>query len=283
MPFKNVLLIGCGLIGCSLTLALKETKEVKLIHGYDLNDKNLEDALEIGAIDKKTNLDDVSPYDLIILATPVEEVIHSLNNIIPRLTKDTLITDVGSTKFEIIKTVESFENPNVNFIGGHPMAGSEKSGPVYAQKDLFEGKPYILIKSKCCSSNYFENFKNLIEKIGTHIIEMDAKTHDEIVSVTSHLPQVVAFYLVKTLQTFQENNPDYIKLIGSGFKDTTRIAKSDPNMWLSIFKLNKDNIINALDKFEEEIEEFKIKLENDLYNELLIELENISKFRSSID
>ena len=112
---------------------------------------------------------------------------------------------------------------------------------------------------------------------------MDAKTHDKIVSVTSHLPQVVAFYLVKTLQIFQENNSDYIKLVGSGFKDTTRIAKSDPNMWLSIFKLNKDNIINALDKFEEGIEEFKIKLENGLYDELLIELENISKFRSSID
>ncbi|POZ88420.1 MULTISPECIES: prephenate dehydrogenase/arogenate dehydrogenase family protein [Petrotoga] len=278
MLFDTAIIIGTGLIGTSLALAFKETKEISNIIGYDIDNDNLKVALNLGVIDEPAKISDISKADLIIFATPVESINIILRDTIDLIKEDTVVTDVGSTKLKIMRLFDSFKNKKINFIGGHPLAGSERSGPLNAKSDLFKGKKYILIKSANCDQMYFNKFERLITKIEAIPIIIDAKTHDEILSVTSHLPQVISYYLVKTLMDLKEDNENYLKLVGTGFKDTTRLSKSDPLMWIDIFKQNKNNILTAIENFEKELKVFKKNLIEDKYNEIKDDLIKISNF-----
>jgi len=278
MLFDTAIIIGTGLIGTSLALAFKETKEVRNIIGYDIDNNSLKEALKLGAIDEPAKISDISKADLIIFATPVESIKRILRDTINLIKENTVVTDVGSTKYEIMQLFDSFKNKRINFIGGHPLAGSERSGPSNAKADLFKNKKYVLIKSANCDQIYFNRFERLISKIGAIPIIIDAETHDEILSTTSHLPQVVSYYLVKTLIDLKEDNENYLKLVGTGFKDTTRLSKSDPQMWIDIFKQNKENILDAIENFEKELNAFKKNLIEDKYNEIKDDLSKISKF-----
>jgi prephenate dehydrogenase len=278
MLFDTAIIIGTGLIGTSLALAFKETKEVRNIIGYDIDNNSLKEALKLGAIDEPAKISDISKADLIIFATPVESTKSILHDTISLVKENTVVTDVGSTKYKITQLFDSFKNKRVNFIGGHPLAGSEKSGPLNAKADLFKGKKYILIKSPNCDQVYFNKFERLITKIGAIPIIIDAETHDEILSTTSHLPQIISYYLVKTLMNLKEDNENYLKLVGTGFKDTTRLSKSDPQMWIDIFKQNKENILRAIENFEKELNAFKKNLIEDKYKEIKDDLIKISKF-----
>lgn len=278
MLFDTAIIVGTGLVGTSLALAFKETKEVKNIIGYDIDSNSLKEALKLGAIDEPAKISEISKADLIIFATPVESIKSILHDTISLVKENTVVTDVGSTKYEIMQLFDTFKNKRVNFIGGHPLAGSEKSGPLNAKANLFKGKKYVLIKSANCDQIYFNKFERLITKIGAIPIIIDAKTHDEILSTTSHLPQIIAYYLVKTLMNLKEDNENYLKLVGSGFKDTTRLSKSDPQMWIDIFKQNKENILDSIENFEKELNAFKKNLIEDKYNEIKDDMIKISKF-----
>lgn len=279
MLFENVMIVGTGLIGASLGLALKDSQEVNKIIGYDNNIHSLQNALEISSFDLIGSISDLSKANLIIFATPVETTKKLLLENLKSINENTVVTDVGSTKEEIMNLFDSL-NGGINFIGGHPLAGSEKSGPLNAKKDLFKNKPYILVRSKNCKQESFEKFKTLILKIGATPIILDAKIHDKILAVTSHLPQIVAFYLMKTLMDLNEIDNTYLNLTGSGFKDTTRLAGSDAKMWIDIFKQNKNNIIESLTIFEKELKKFKRKLANDKYEKIKEELESIRSFKT---
>lgn len=278
MLFDTAMIIGTGLIGTSLALAFKETKEISNIIGYDIDNNNLKVALNLGVIDEPAKISDISKADLIIFATPVESINIILRDTIDLIKEDTVVTDVGSTKLKIMRLFDSFKNKKINFIGGHPLAGSERSGPLNAKSDLFKDKLYILVKSVNCDQIYFNKFERLISKIGVIPIKLDAETHDEILSVTSHLPQVISYYLVKTLMDLKEDNENYLKLVGTGFKDTTRLSKSDPQMWIDIFKQNKENILTAIENFEKELNTFKKNLIEDKYSEIKDDLIKISTF-----
>jgi len=278
MLFDTAIIVGTGLIGTSLALAFKDTKEIRTIIGYDIDNNSLKEALKLGAIDEPAKILDISKADLIIFATPVESIKRILRDTISLVKENTVVTDVGSTKYEIMQLFDSFKNKRINFIGGHPLAGSERSGPLNAKADLFKDKQYILIKSVNCDQIYFNRFERLISKIGAIPIIIDAETHDEILSTTSHLPQVISYYLVKTLMDLKEDNENYLKLVGNGFKDTTRLSKSDPQMWIDIFKQNKENILRTIENFEKELNAFKENLIEDKYNEIKDDLIKISKF-----
>jgi len=278
MLFDTAMFVGTGLIGTSLALAFKETKEINHIIGYDIDNNSLKTALKLGAIDKPGKISDISKADLVIFATPVESTKRILLDTINLVKEDTVVTDVGSTKYKIVQLFDSFNNKNINFIGGHPLAGSEKSGPSNAKADLFRDKLYILVKSVNCQQTYFDKFERLISKIEAIPMILDAETHDKILSTTSHLPQVISYYLVKTLMDLKEDDENYLKLVGTGFKDTTRLSKSDPQMWIDIFKQNKENILCSIENFEKELNEFKKNLIEDKYNEIKDDLIKISTF-----
>ncbi|MDY6894300.1 MAG: prephenate dehydrogenase/arogenate dehydrogenase family protein [Thermotogota bacterium] len=278
MLFDTAIIVGTGLIGTSLALAFKETKEICTIIGYDIDNNSLKEALKLEAIDKPAKISDFSKVDLIIFATPVESIKRTLRDTISLVKENTVVSDVGSTKYEIMQLFDSFKNKRINFIGGHPLAGSERSGPLNAKSDLFKDKKYVLIKSANCDQIYFNKFERLITKIGAIPIIIDAETHDEILSTTSHLPQIISYYLVKTLMDLKEDNENYLKLVGTGFKDTTRLSKSDPQMWIDIFKQNKKNILDAVENFEKELNVFKKNLTEDKYKEIKDDLIKISKF-----
>ncbi|HOK87748.1 MAG TPA: prephenate dehydrogenase/arogenate dehydrogenase family protein [Fervidobacterium sp.] len=291
MLFENVFVIGTGLIGTSLGLSMKDTGEVGKVKGYDSNTQHVMKALEIGGIDDVGQLQDVGTCDLAVLAVPVESAKSVLEKILPFLKDGTTVTDVGSTKREMMKTFDmlyrklcqtrKFEK-DINFIGGHPMAGSEKSGPDGARGDLFKGKTYVLVRDKNCSDDAFEKFKALVLKFGALPMEMEAETHDLIVSATSHLPQVVSYLLVQTLMDYAKTDDSYLKLVGSGFRDTTRLASSAPAMWIDIFKQNRDNIMDVLTHFQTQIEWFKGMLEAGRYEELSEKLEKIVMFKEHL-
>ncbi|HPZ17094.1 MAG TPA: prephenate dehydrogenase/arogenate dehydrogenase family protein [Fervidobacterium sp.] len=291
MLFENVFVIGTGLIGTSLGLSMKDTGEVGKVKGYDSNTQHVMKALEIGGIDDVGQLQDVGTCDLAVLAVPVESAKSVLEKILPFLKDGTTVTDVGSTKREIMKTFDTLHRKlcqtrkfekDINFIGGHPMAGSEKSGPDGATRDLFVGKTYVLVRDKNCSDDAFEKFKALVLKLGALPMEMEAETHDLIVSATSHLPQVVSYMLVQTLMDYAKTDDSYLKLVGSGFRDTTRLASSAPAMWIDIFKQNGDNIMDVLTHFQTQIEWFKGMLEAGRYEELSEKLEKIVMFKEHL-
>lgn len=291
MLFENVFVIGTGLMGTSLALAMKDTGEVGKVKGYDSNTRHVAKALEIGGIDDVGQLQDVGTCDLAVLAVPVESAKSVLEKILPFLKDGTTVTDVGSTKREMMKTFDMlyrklcqtrrFEK-DINFIGGHPMAGSEKSGPDGARRDLFVGKTYVLVRDKNCSDDAFEKFKALVLKLGALPMEIEAETHDLIVSATSHLPQVVSYVLVQTLMDYAKTDSRYLKLVGSGFRDTTRLASSAPAMWIDIFKQNGDNIVDVLSHFQTQIEWFKGMIEAGRYEELSEKIEKIVAFKEKL-
>ncbi|HOA17277.1 MAG TPA: prephenate dehydrogenase/arogenate dehydrogenase family protein [Fervidobacterium sp.] len=286
MLFENVFIIGTGLIGTSLALAMKSSGEIREIQGYDVNSEHVVKALELGGIDRIGQLKDIDACDLVVLAVPVEGAKDVLGRIFPFLKEGTVVTDVGSTKREIIKAFESLhrcmKDKNVNFIGGHPMAGSEKSGPDGAIQNLFKGKTYVLVRTPSCNDEMFEKFRVLVTKMDASPIEMDAELHDRIVSVTSHLPQVVSYILVQTLIDYAREDERYVSLVGSGFRDTTRLATSIPAVWIDIFKQNKDNLTDVLNHFQAQIEWFKGMIETERYEELNESVTKIVSFKEKL-
>jgi len=286
MLFENVFIIGTGLMGTSLALAMKSSGEIGEIQGYDANSEHVVKALELGGIDRIGQLKDVDGCDLVVLAIPVEGAKDVLGRILPFLKEGTVVTDVGSTKREIIKAFETLhrcmKDKDVNFIGGHPMAGSEKSGPDGAIQDLFKGKTYVLVRTSSCSDEMFEKFRALVVKMDALPVEMDAELHDRIVSVTSHLPQVISYVLVQTLIDYAHEDERYVNLVGSGFRDTTRLATSAPAVWIDIFKQNKDNITDALNHFQAQIEWFKGMIETERYEELHESVTKIVSFKERL-
>jgi len=286
MLFENVFIIGTGLMGTSLALAMKSSGEIGEIQGYDANSEHVIKALELGGIDKIGQLKDIDACDLVVLAVPVEGAKGVLERIFPSLKDGTVVTDVGSTKREIINTFEDLhrcmKDKDVNFIGGHPMAGSEKSGPDGAIQDLFKDKTYVLVRTSSCSDEMFEKFRALVTKMDASPVEMDAELHDRIVSVTSHLPQVISYVLVQTLMDYARKDERYVKLVGSGFRDTTRLATSAPAVWIDIFKQNRDNLTDVLNHFEAQIEWFKGMIEMERYEELSESITKVVSFKEKL-
>ena len=281
--FKNILIVGCGLIGSSILKASLNKKASKNFFVYEKSKKNIR---EIKKINKKIiilkKLDNkISDMDFVIIATPMSQYERVIPHLNKYLSKKSLITDVGSTKENVSKLKKNSLSKSLDWIMSHPISGSEVSGPKYGSKSLFVNKWCIIFSDK----NKIKQKKlvNFWKKIGSKVIIMDAKVHDKIFSITSHLPHLIAYNLIKTAQDFQKTQKkDVIKFSAGGLRDFSRIAASNEIMWRDIFFNNKNNIVSAINLFIKNLKSFKKNIENLDDNTLRKKLVNSKKVRQQI-
>jgi len=282
--FKKVLIIGCGLIGSSILRAIYSKKLSKKIYVLEKSKKNISKIKKIKSNCKfiKNINSEVSGVDLVILCTPMSQykkIIEKLNKI---LKASCLITDVGSTKQNIIKLKNEILNKKLNWISSHPIAGSEVSGPQYGNKNLFMNKWCVIIKEKKQNSKKINLLNKFWKKIGSKVVFMNPNDHDKIFSITSHLPHLIAYNLIKTAQDSQKvQRKNLIKYSAGGLRDFSRIAASNEVMWRDIFFSN-DNIIKAINLFTKNLNSFKKIIKNKNNKKLLSRLSNSKKVRTQI-
>lgn len=282
--FKKIAIIGVGLIGGSLGLALKENRPNFKIIGVDKKEV-IGKAIARGAIDEGTvNPEEgVKEADIVILATPVKTILDLLPKISPFLKKGCLVTDTGSTKGQIVGRAKQVLSKDVFFVGGHPMTGSEKCGIEEANPHLFHNRTYILTPDKKSNLIAIDKIFSLIKMIGANRIVLDPLEHDRIVSAVSHLPQIIAVSLINSIDelALRGKNTNYFRAIGEGFKDMTRIASSPYKIWEDICVTNQENILKMIQEFKNYLKVIEDKLKNDP-GSLKEEFQKASKLRKTI-
>ncbi len=282
---KNILIIGCGLLGSSLVRRINKKKITKKIFIYEKSKKNI---LKIkkqklpGIIVKNLN-DTVLQSQLIIFCTPMSEYKKIILRINKSLNAKHIITDVGSSKLRSKEVVKKNLKKNVHWTSSHPISGSEVSGPEHGKQDLFENKWCILIKDKKTNLRHLKFLNSFWKKMGSKVITMNSKKHDKIFSITSHLPHLVAYNLVKSAQDFEEKQKyDLIKYSAGGLRDFSRIAASNEIMWRDIFFDNALNISKAIDIFIKNLNAFKKDIKSKNNKSILKKLIQTKKVRSKI-
>ena len=282
---KNILIIGCGLIGSSVLRAIHSQKISKNIYIYEKSKKNilLIKKLNIGCkvINKlkKININ----FDLVIFCTPMSQYSKIILKINKFLTDETIVTDVGSTKELSTKNVKKQLKRNITWIPSHPIAGSEVSGAKHGDKNLFKNKWCILIKEKNIKKKHLSKLKSFWKKLGAKVIMMSPKEHDMVFSITSHLPHLVAYNLVKTATDFEKvKKYNLIKYSAGGLRDFSRIAASNEIMWRDVFFSNQKNIISAINLFIKNLNSFKKNIKTRDNKQLIKKLINSKKVRKQI-
>ncbi len=255
MPlFNKVAIIGTGLIGGSIALGIKKKKLAQEVVGVSKHKKSISLALKMKAIDQgSVSLKIIKGADLLIIATPVDTIIALKDEILKYIDKDCIITDVGSTKEKIVGKLEAVLP---NYIGSHPLAGSEKRGIMNVSTSIFDGSLCILTPTKRTTPAAFENIKLLWERLGAKVVILTPKDHDKVLSLVSHLPHIVAFSLINTVPR------SLLKFSSGGLKDTTRIAASDTILWKDILLSNRKNLLDAIRLFEMNLAKIKSAINN---------------------
>jgi len=282
---KKVAILGMGLIGGSLALALQQKGLVEEVIGIDRKEENIKiaqarEAIHRGTTDFATG---VKEADLVILATPVGAITELVRQITPYLKPGCLLTDVGSTKLKVVQEVEAIIPSHLFFVGGHPMTGSDKSGMQAARADIFQGATYLFTPTEKTNLMALEAIKSLISSLGCKIMEMSPDQHDLAVASISHLPHILAVSLVSLVGKLSQENTNLPYLAAGGFRDTTRVASSHPIMWRDICLTNKEGILQIIEEFENVLQETKkIILQEDNEEILLNELVKAKEIRESI-
>ena len=253
-------IVGLGLIGGSIGLKLKDLYENITIYGYDIDDNSVSYCLKNKIIDVKFDEEFLSEFNFIFLAIPVESIKNKLTDYLNKTSDKTLIIDLGSTKFQICNSVENHQNRK-NYLAAHPIAGTEFSGPNSAKKDLFNDKVMILCDTEKTDLNLLLDAKKIIKSLGMSIKTMNSKEHDKHIAYVSHLSHISSFMLGKTVMDKEDDDHAIYNMAGSGFESTVRLAKSSPEMWSSIFVENKKNIVESLDEYISNINNFKKLIE----------------------
>ncbi|MFQ5596730.1 MAG: prephenate dehydrogenase [Nitrospiria bacterium] len=257
--FKQITIIGVGLIGGSLGLALKKAQVVKQVVGYGRRRGALHKAVALHAIDRYylTLPKALSNADLVVLATPVgtfEKICQAMS---PHLQEGCVVTDVGSAKGQLVSRIENLMPSGVHFVGGHPIAGREKSGVMAASDLLFQGCRTILTPNAGTNRKALGKIKGLWKAVGSMVSEMDPFEHDRILAMVSHLPHFVAYALMEVLTHPKVADLDPVRYSAGGLRDFTRIAASSAEMWRDIFLHNREAMIEAIDLYQETIEKIK--------------------------
>jgi len=281
--FNKILIIGCGLIGSSILRAVIDKKISKKIYILEKSKKNISKIKKINSNLKFLNKVDknVSGINFVILCTPMseyEKIILKLNNF---LSPHTLLTDVGSTKKNLLKLKNKKLNKKLKWIMSHPISGSEVSGPEYGSKNLFKKKWCIIIKDK--NKKALLKISKFWKKIGSKIVFMQSDEHDKIFSMTSHLPHLIAYNLIKTAQDFQKKNKkNIIKFSAGGLRDFSRTAASNEIMWRDVFFSNKSNMIKVIEMFTKNLNGLKKNIKFSEDKKLIKILKNSKKVRKQI-
>lgn len=274
MNFSKITIIGLGLIGGSLACALKRSGRVGEVFGVDLDEKALDYAVREGIIDNgsKEIEERVNHSEVVVIATYVGIILQVAMSVASIASKGTIITDVGSVKGKIVKEIEDRLPSHLHFIGGHPIAGTERSGVWASDHRLFKGKRCILTPTLKTHPEALAKVKGLWGSVGARIFTMDAETHDRVLSFVSHLPHVVAYALVNAVASQRE--PDnMLDFAGGGLRDYTRIGASSPDMWTDIFLMNRENVLGSIREFKKALEKI----------EELIAKEDLRKLKEELD
>jgi len=264
--FKKICIIGCGLIGSSLARAIKKYNLSEKIVSSNRSDIVNKKVLELKMVnDSSSDTQKMAKdSDLIIIATPLSSYENVILKIKNSLKNGTILTDVGSVKEGVISLVEKSIPKDVSWIPSHPIAGTEESGPEAGFSELFKNRWCILTPSKKAKEKDIDTLKSFWKKIGSKVDIMDAKQHDYILSITSHIPHLVAYNIVNTSINIQEEKQSaIIKYSAGGLRDFTRIAASNPIMWRDIFIQNKTNTSKEIEKFIANLEDLKNAIENE--------------------
>ena len=282
---KNILIIGCGLLGSSVLRSIHKNKLADKVYIYEKSKKNISKIKNLKLPGKvvSTLKEAVTKSNFIIFCTPMSEyknIIMKINNYI---SPNTLITDVGSSKIESSKIIKKFLKKGIAWTSSHPIAGSEVSGPQHGKSNMFEGRWCILIKEKNTIKKNLNSLKKFWEKIGSKVTIMSPEKHDKIFSITSHLPHLIAYNLVKSAQDFEKKQSyDLIKYSAGGLRDFSRIAASNEIMWRDIFFNNNKNISNAIDLFIKSLKSFKSDINSKNNKSIINKLIKTKKVRSKI-
>ena len=281
---NKIIIFGVGLIGGSIALKAKDLRLCKEIVGISRsNGTDLSPFVKSGMLDRASSnyQSEIQSADLIVLATPVAQIEITLEKIYPLLTANTLITDVGSTKTNINQAAKVFLKEKYSqFIGSHPIAGSEKHGPQSAMADLFENKNIIITPHTQSKKEDINKIENFWKKLGGITSIMDANLHDEIFATVSHLPHLLAFSLVNLIND-KNNKETMLEYAASGFRDFSRIAGSSAEMWRDICLANKDAILTDLELYKKEIEALSNLIKNNHHEDLLNYFLKASKTRQN--
>ncbi|MBH0199350.1 MAG: prephenate dehydrogenase/arogenate dehydrogenase family protein [Nitrospira sp.] len=260
--FKQVAIIGVGLIGGSLGMILRRKGLADHVVGVGRSLDNLKTAVTVGAIDRYVAdpTDGVQGSDLVILATPVDTYERHLKTWAHRLRPGTIVSDVGSVKGTLVERSEAAMPAGVHFVGAHPIAGKEKTGVAAGSDQLFKGARCILTPTKRTDPRALEQITQMWEATESILLTMDPHLHDQILGAVSHLPHVAAFALMNALAELRDHQIPALDLAGhsgGGLRDTTRIAASSPEMWRDIFLWNRDNVVSFIERYERALEELK--------------------------
>ena len=256
---KTIYIAGLGLIGASMALGIKRDHPDYEILGYNRSQASRDIALERGMIDRAT--DDFASFaplaDMIILTLPIQQTLAFIKELAKLdLKEGVIISDAGSTKSAIVNAAEeNFAGKSVRFIGGHPMAGSHKTGAASADVNLFENAYYIFTPSSLTTPDTLEEMKDLLSGLHARFIEIDAEEHDRVTSQISHFPHILASGLMEQTASYAEEHVMARRFAAGGFRDMTRIAESEPGMWTSILLSNRDTIIERIEDFKGRLDE----------------------------
>mgnify|MGYP006136193957 CR=1 FL=1 len=277
--FDTISIIGCGLIGSSILRAIKNKNIAKEIKIFDFSK-------EVTTYLKKENIctnisndirECVANSDLIIIATPLSSYKEIILSIKDSLKKNAILTDTGSVKKEVMKIIHNINLKDVHWIPSHPIAGTEESGPRAGQAEMFENRWCIISPPKNCVERPLKNLRAFWEAIGSKVKIMTPEEHDEILSLTSHLPHAIAYNIVKTVMSVEDKlKQEVIQYSAGGLRDFTRIAASNPLMWRDIFLDNSENVSKGIDSFIEKLNELK-KAVNDKNGDKLFQIFNSTK------
>jgi prephenate dehydrogenase len=248
-PLRNVAIVGVGLIGGSIGMALRKRRLAESVVGIGRRQETLRVARRMGAV-THTTVDlakGVVDADLVVVCTPVGRIADDVRTVAQHCPPGVLITDAGSTKQMIVDALDGHLDRGCRFLGSHPLAGGEKGGPAHANADLFEGRVAILTPTRNTRAEDFDLLESFWSSLGSLVMQMPPEEHDRVLALTSHLPHAVAAVLATMVPE------TCFRLSGAGLLDTTRIAASDPDLWLQIFQSNRENLLRVLRQYHGEL------------------------------
>ena len=271
-------IIGVGLIGGSLALSAREHIPDVEIFGSNRSEVNLQKSLDLGLINFRLDDGLIKQMDVILLTIPVDVAMDRLVDLLDEVNDNALIIDFGSTKAAICQQV-ALHSKRGQFLATHPIAGTEYSGPAAALPDLFQDKIQILCETQKTRPDLLEWAQDWFKKIGMNLREMDPVEHDQHITYVSHLSHISSYMLGKTVMEKEKDQSAIFDMAGSGFSSTVRLAKSSPQMWIPIFKQNKENISETLLQYINNLNQFKQLLDADKFDELHKQILEINQIR----
>ncbi len=274
----NVFVIGIGLIGGSMVKDIKIAYPDTTVYGIDANEAHLEEAFSLGLIDKKSSYAELSVADVVIVSIPVDATLKELPKILDGVQETAIVFDVGSTKLQVCEHIASHPKRR-NFLASHPISGTEFSGPTAAIEGLYKGKTNIICEVEKTAFRLQEKALEIFQKLGMRIRYMNPEAHDKHIAYVSHLSHISSFMLGKTVIEKEKNERDIFDMAGSGFESTVRLAKSSPAMWTPIFEFNKENVVETLEEYIQNLEHFKQMLETDDYAGIYNAMEETNRIK----